>query len=345
MNITRASLLLLLTSASLISAAPQGGRRVSEHDDPPSSSLAVRIVIAGGGKLSGRVLVRLACESTPAAAAVTAARVAEVGECQNTGRREAFCDPRGNAAFNDIDPGNYSLSVSLTGFVPYSEHLRIERHEDRQLVVELRRADVAAACQPRLQVPEKAQQKFDKGCALFEGKDYQGAIKQFRDAVKIQPDFAPAYLQLGLAYRRLGSLEEAARSFENATRDDPKSLPAWLNLAEVFAQRKDFQRARTTLQEAAKIAPQRAEPYYLLARIQFETGNLQRAELACTEALARDYSHVPELHILLADIHLKNKQPAKAEAELKAYLAAAPEGAHAIHAAAGLKQIQQEQAK
>ena len=59
---------------------------------------------------------------------------------------------------------------------------------------------------------------------LREG-DLNGGIEQFRAALKMAPNFAPAHYQLGLALRQKGNLAQASAEFQKAHQLDPHLKP------------------------------------------------------------------------------------------------------------------------
>ena len=81
----------------------------------------------------------------------------------------------------------------------------------------------------------KEAQYLRQGTAYLEAKDYQKAVKAFRQGVRLNPDSAEAHRGLGMAYLKLGSCEiatnpemvgSAAAAFEEALRIAPDSVEA-----------------------------------------------------------------------------------------------------------------------
>jgi tetratricopeptide (TPR) repeat protein len=52
--------------------------------------------------------------------------------------------------------------------------------------------------------------------------DLDGAIAQFRLAIRSVADYAPAHFELGIALRQAGKKDEAAAEFQRAAALDPK---------------------------------------------------------------------------------------------------------------------------
>ena len=68
-----------------------------------------------------------------------------------------------------------------------------------------------------------AEFSFGRGNAHFNGGAYDEAITEYLKAIEIDPDFAKAYCNLGLAYQRKGFLDKAVESFSKAVELRPES--------------------------------------------------------------------------------------------------------------------------
>ena len=67
----------------------------------------------------------------------------------------------------------------------------------------------------------------NSGKRLLQVGDLEGAISQFRSAIKLAPDYAPAHFQLAEALRRKGDKAEAEKEFQKAAQLDPRlKVPA-----------------------------------------------------------------------------------------------------------------------
>jgi tetratricopeptide (TPR) repeat protein len=67
------------------------------------------------------------------------------------------------------------------------------------------------------------------GLALFNAGNYQQAISEFDQAIKISPNFALAYNNRGAAYAQNGQIRLAVDDFDNALRINPYYSDAQLN--------------------------------------------------------------------------------------------------------------------
>jgi Flp pilus assembly protein TadD len=62
----------------------------------------------------------------------------------------------------------------------------------------------------------------NSGKRMLEAGDLDGAISQFRSAIKLSPSYALAHYELSLALSRKGEKTEAAAELKRATELDPK---------------------------------------------------------------------------------------------------------------------------
>ena len=70
--------------------------------------------------------------------------------------------------------------------------------------------------------------------ALYKQKKLDEAIACFRQALELDPKFAPAHRNLGIALYKQGKLDEAIACFRNALEVDPNDAQAHRNLGNVL---------------------------------------------------------------------------------------------------------------
>jgi len=57
--------------------------------------------------------------------------------------------------------------------------------------------------------------------------DYEKAIEYFKRAIKLNPNYAAAFSNTGIAFYRLGCLQKAIEYFDKAIEADPKYVKAY----------------------------------------------------------------------------------------------------------------------
>jgi len=96
---------------------------------------------------------------------------------------------------------------------------------------------------------------LEKGRALLDGNDLNGAIGELSMAASANPKLSEASTLLGVAYWRKGLRDLAQRAFEAAVRinkNDPQNLN---NLGYLFYENGDFENATRYFKRAAKLSP------------------------------------------------------------------------------------------
>jgi len=106
--------------------------------------------------------------------------------------------------------------------------------------------------------PEKAY--YNLGEAYMIKKEYATAAEQLEQAVRLVPDYVPAYALLGQAYEGLGKDADAKRSYRSAlqylgTSDRGFQAKIQLNLGKLLARTGERAEARKSLAEVMKLAP------------------------------------------------------------------------------------------
>jgi len=68
----------------------------------------------------------------------------------------------------------------------------------------------------------KAEEYYDSGVEKADSGDYQGAIKEFDKAIKLNPKLADAYYNRGLAKAYLGDYQGAIEDYSKAIKINPR---------------------------------------------------------------------------------------------------------------------------
>jgi len=130
------------------------------------------------------------------------------------------------------------------------------------------------------------------GNALQEKGRLEDAIRAYREAIRLRPDFPAAYYDLASAIDEKGDLAGAAAAYEEAIRLRPGYAFAYVNLGIVRAQQGDIDRAIACFEEAIRLEAKNARFYCNLAGALGDSGDLDEAAKALEQALklAPDYA-------------------------------------------------------
>jgi tetratricopeptide (TPR) repeat protein len=106
------------------------------------------------------------------------------------------------------------------------------------------------------------------GAVLAKDGRIDEALEQYREAVRIRPEFTAGQYNVGVALTRLGRIDEAVPAFEAAVEQDPDFLKAHFNLAVCHAQLNQAGPAIEHFREVLRIDPGNPEAEANLRRIQ-----------------------------------------------------------------------------
>ncbi len=107
----------------------------------------------------------------------------------------------------------------------------------------------------------------NKGIALFKLGFIGKAVDLFKELVKKDPYFSPAYYNLGDIYYSIGDLESAIKSYEDALELDSQDLRSSINLAVVYVKSGFYNKALDLLKRNLEYMPDSPDIHYNLGVI------------------------------------------------------------------------------
>ena len=116
------------------------------------------------------------------------------------------------------------------------------------------------------------------------------AIPDFSQAIRLDPELADAWFQRGTAYLVTGELPLAMRDLDEAIRLRPQHAPAHANRALCYYRKRELDKAMADFQAAARLNPQNAPAYDGMGWIYQDRGQLDRALGAYNQAIEADPS-------------------------------------------------------
>ena len=108
--------------------------------------------------------------------------------------------------------------------------------------------------------PRFAKAFGERGLSSFEQGDYQQAIRDFDEAIRLDAN-VELYNNRGLAYQGLGKFDEAFQDFENATGHVDGFAPAYYNWGRLLHELGEYQYAAETFSRTILIDPLYADAY------------------------------------------------------------------------------------
>jgi len=168
---------------------------------------------------------------------------------------------------------------------------------------------------------------------------YSEAIRYYRRASAINPDFAPSYYNLGTLYREMGDTDNAVKMLTQALALRPMWSEAYSTLGLVRVQQGRYDLAEVALLKAVRINDKGHEALFNLAKVYDLTGRHEMAARTYETLIRISPKDVEAMHNL-GIIYLKQlKNTEQATFYFRKALATEPEYDHAAIARNILSQI------
>ncbi len=178
---------------------------------------------------------------------------------------------------------------------------------------------VTTACS---QGPEvKKQRALERGQQYVKVGKLNEAIIEFRNALQVDPEFAPALRALGLAYADKSWFGDAYRELSRAQKLSPDSVPIAIDLGKVLIELGDWSEAENQVTRILAQDPQAPQALTIRAGALLGRGKLEEA-LAILKAAPP--GSIPEAERIHGDVLLMARKLDKAEAIYKTVLATKP---------------------
>ena len=138
---------------------------------------------------------------------------------------------------------------------------------------------------------------------------FDSAIDSYKKALKLKPDYAEAYYNMGVALKGKGDLKEAINSYKKALKIKPDYAEAYYNMGNMLRDNGDLEEAINSYKKALKVKPDHAEAYNNIGIALEDNGNLEEAINSYKKALEikPDYSEAKENLISLLTSYIPQK--------------------------------------
>jgi len=148
--------------------------------------------------------------------------------------------------------------------------------------------------QSRQETPlKKAVAYRNRGNAWSEKNDYNRAMADYDEAIKLDPKFADAYFERGYTwYYGFGSASRAITDYSEAIRLDPKHVNAYFYRAFAWRMRDETDRAIADMTEVIRLEPNNTEAYYFRGGDWYRQGDFDRAIADFTDLIRIDPKYV-----------------------------------------------------
>lgn len=108
---------------------------------------------------------------------------------------------------------------------------------------------------------------YSKGQAEDKKQNFEKAIEYYEEAVKIDPNFAFAWDNMGLCYRKLGNYDKAIEAYKKSLEIDPIGMTPLQNIAMAYMYKKEYYKAIDAYKRIETIDKSNPEVYYGLGNV------------------------------------------------------------------------------
>ena len=163
---------------------------------------------------------------------------------------------------------------------------------------------------------------------FFKAKDFDGAERQCRKALKLNPKNTEVLGTLSITLLRQGKSDEAIRCWTEVIRLEPNNIDAHYNLGLAMSRQGKFDEAIKHWLEVVRLKPDHVEAHSNLGSILFEKGMLKEAMDHLFKAIRLDPNNT-DAHYNLGQALLRQGKPNEAIRHLSAVVRLKPNDAEA----------------
>ena len=177
-----------------------------------------------------------------------------------------------------------------------------------------------------LSIPAKAARAYRQGAECLAKKDAAASVPHFERAIAEFSGYYEAYDAIGIADLKLWRVPEAEQAFRKSIElSGGRFAHPLLALGAILDDRKQFAEAESMTRMGLDLNPDSWTGHYYLGLALSGLNRLKEAEENALEAL-RQKTNFPEARLLLADIHIREKDYRALADDLAEYLQIAPDG-------------------
>lgn len=129
---------------------------------------------------------------------------------------------------------------------------------------------------------------FNQGTTFQNQKNFPKAIEAYAEVLKIDPNYAEAYNNLGIIYNQMGNFEKAVFHLQKAIAANPNYFKSYNNLGVILYENGHFEEAANQFWKAIEIHAKNMESYVNLALVSRKQKNLELAQKILQQAFSID---------------------------------------------------------
>jgi tetratricopeptide (TPR) repeat protein len=158
---------------------------------------------------------------------------------------------------------------------------------------------------------------MNRGTAYAAKGELYTALRDYDEAIRLDPKNSGAYVDRALALARIGELESAMNDYSKAISLNPQQWEAYFNRAAELRDRGELCEAVDDLEKVMELHPGFAGAYMNRANIYVRQGELDQAIDDYNAALLRD-PNLADVYVARANVFIRKKNYQKAVRDLQA---------------------------
>ena len=271
----------------------------------------------------------------------------ELQSMDSVGQQTTSIDASGQFEIKVTKLGRYSLRITGTqGQILLDQSIEIgSPHQFLSITLpKSPEADIStegtvSAHQLSRKIPESAQKMFHKGEEAVRKHKDEEAVKDFKEAIAQDPEFADAYNELGVSLLAIGQSVEAVEQFRRAVDLVPDHRQALYNMCIVLGKLRQWHEAKEVARRNLELDEDQPPINFILAVSLIMDGGDQ---LEALNNLKRASSEIPKAHLVAANVLEQQGRRNEAVSELQQYLSASvPDDPDLVKVRDWLAQLQQ----
>jgi len=139
---------------------------------------------------------------------------------------------------------------------------------------------------------EDAAGYINRGIACYEKGEYDKAIADFTEAIRLDPKYESAYLNRGIVWGVKGQNDKAIADYNEAIRLNPNLTEAHYNRGKVWYEKGAYDKAITDFTEVIRLNPKNVDAYNNRGIVRNEKGEFAKAIADYNKALAVTPDHI-----------------------------------------------------
>ncbi len=172
--------------------------------------------------------------------------------------------------------------------------------------------------------PKAPDAQFQMGLALYARADLDGAQKCFEEAIRLDPAYSQARVNLAELYENLGKDDEALAQYNLALKESPQDPSTQVRLIRALARRQDLGQALILAKSSLTVHPDDAPIHVELGKLLLAGGDLPAARRELEAAVRLDPKPA-EFHFELSRVFRALKMPSEESRELELALRIEPD--------------------